>query len=296
MAIQTLTLANTYFEWLTTTNQIITNLNLDVSNAAFTQANLAPIAANSYAREVGTAGNNYLQTVATAGNNYTREVGLASNTYVIGIGTAGNNYTQTANNFAVAYTQTVGTVGNTYAREVGTAGNNYTNTVGTAGNNYLQTVAAAGNSYTRTVGAASNTQATAALTVAQGAFGQANTARTLANTSLQNNTTTLITTGYTFTSFNAGVYGTATWTPDAANGNYQYLTANGVITVTVPTTDCSIDVLITNGIAANTKQFSGSYTISSSVGDEFTNTNGNKFLVSIRRINSISTYLVKALQ
>lgn len=295
MAIQQQTLSNTFFEWLTQTNALINYVNEDKANLAYGQANIAPDIANSYARTVGTAGNTYTVTVGAAANSYAVTVGAATNNYVQAVGAAANSYTQTSNNFTVAYAQTVGTAGNNYTVTVGAGVNSYARTVGSASNTYAQTVGTAGNNYTNTVGAAANTRADTALAVGQGAFGQANTARTLANTAIQNNTTTLITTGYSVNSFFAGTFSSGTWTPNAANGNYQYLTANGAFTVAAPSTNTAIDVLFTNGIAANTITFSG-YTGGTSNGDPLTTTSGHRFMVSLRRINNISMFMIKALQ
>ena len=55
-----------------------------------------------------------------------------------------------------------------------------------------------------------------------------------------------------------------------------------------------MDILITNVSGAVIPGFSG-YTVGTT-GDAFTATVGHRFLLSIRRINGISTYLVKALQ
>lgn len=77
-------------------------------------------------------------------------------------------------------------------------------------------------------------------------------------------------------------------------GNYQYGTNNGAFTITAPTVDCAIDVLITNGASAGAISFSG-FTVGTT-GDSFTTTNGHKFILSIRRINSVATYVIKALQ
>jgi hypothetical protein len=119
-----------------------------------------------------------------------------------------------------------------------------------------------------------------------------------ANTSVQNNATTLITTGYTVTPFNAGAnissYGT--WTPDAANGNYQFGTSNGAVTIGVPAANSAIDFLLTNGVAANTITYSGYTVQSGGTGDTYATTSGNKYLISIRKINSVATYVIKALQ
>ena len=109
--------------------------------------------------------------------------------------------------------------------------------------------------------------------------------------------TQTITKGFTITPYNGGTVSSGTYTPDPANGNYQYYTNNGAHTLAVPASDCAIDILITNGASAGAITISGSYTVNSGgVGSTYNTTNGNKFIFSIRRINSISTYSVYALQ
>ena len=105
--------------------------------------------------------------------------------------------------------------------------------------------------------------------------------------------TATLTVGYTFTPFNLGNIATPL-TPQPVNGNYQYGTNNGAFQVNTPTVDCAIDIMITNSASAGAVTFSG-FTVGAT-GDLLTTTNGARFIVSIRRINAISTYVVKALQ
>ena len=121
---------------------------------------------------------------------------------------------------------------------------------------------------------------------------------TKANTSVQNNATTLITTGYTYQTFNAGsnVAAFITWTPNAANGNYQYANTNGPFTLAAPASDSSIDIMLTNGASAGAITFSGYTVQSGGTGDTYATTNANRYLLSIRRLFGVSTYLWKALQ
>jgi hypothetical protein len=134
------------------------------------------------------------------------------------------------------------------------------------------------------------------------AFAQANLAYSTAsagyvkaNTSVQNNTTTNITVGYSITAFNLGT-GSGTVTPNPANGNYQYITNNGVFTLSAPPVDCAIDILVTNGASAGTITLSGFTAQSGGGGDTYMTTNTYLFLLMIRRINGTSTYVWKALQ
>ncbi len=112
---------------------------------------------------------------------------------------------------------------------------------------------------------------------------------------LQAGTTNTITVGYTYTPNNLGTISSGTVTLNCALGNYQYLTNNGAFTLAAPSSDCGIDVLITNGASAGSITFSG-FTVGSSTGSAYTTTNTNKFLTSTRRVNSVSTYSNYALQ
>jgi Collagen triple helix repeat (20 copies) len=110
---------------------------------------------------------------------------------------------------------------------------------------------------------------------------------------LHRDTTDTISTGYTITPYNLGNITNFTLNP--ALGNYQYGTNNGAATWTAPTVDCAMDVLVTNSATAGTITFSG-FTVGANTGDTLTVTNGNRFIISIRRINAIATYVIKALQ
>jgi hypothetical protein len=85
------------------------------------------------------------------------------------------------------------------------------------------------------------------------------------------------------------------FTPNPALGNYQYGTNHGAATWNAPANDCAMDILVTNDASAGAITFSG-YTVNSNTGEPLTTTNGHKFIISIRRINGVSTYLIKALQ
>lgn len=112
---------------------------------------------------------------------------------------------------------------------------------------------------------------------------------------LRSNTTATLTVGFTFTANNAGTLSSGTFTPNAALGNYQFYTNGGAHTIANPTADCAVDILVTNNASAGTITFTG-FTVGANTGDPLTTTNGNAFIVSIRRINGTSTYVVKALQ
>jgi hypothetical protein len=107
--------------------------------------------------------------------------------------------------------------------------------------------------------------------------------------------TATTTVGYTVTPYSGGTISSGTYTPAAANGNYQYITNNGAFTLAAPAADSAIDLLVTNGASAGAITFSG-YTVGSSTGSALTTTNTSKFIISIRRINSVATYAIYALQ
>src|SRR5581483_6259067 len=134
----------------------------------------------------------------------------------------------------------------------------------------------------------------AVLGLEQGGTG-ATTAANARTALLQSGVTNTITVGYKFTPNNIGTVASGTFTADPTLGNYQYLTNNGAFTLAAPAADCAIDILVTNGASAGVITFSG-FTVGSNVGDSLTTTNGNKFIVSLRRINGTATYVVKGLQ
>jgi len=106
-----------------------------------------------------------------------------------------------------------------------------------------------------------------------------------------------LTGGFSFTPFAVGNMGSGTITFNPMNGNYQSATNNAAVTVQVPTVDCAMDILVTNSASAGTLAFSGSFTVNPmNVGDNLTTTNGHRFIISIRRIGGISTFVIKALQ
>lgn len=108
-------------------------------------------------------------------------------------------------------------------------------------------------------------------------------------------TTNLITVGYTYTPNNIGTVSSGTTTLNCALGSYQYYTNNGAHTLAAMSSDCGVDVLVTNGASAGAITFSG-WTVGSSTGSTLTTTNAQRFLISTRRINAIATYSVYALQ
>lgn len=112
---------------------------------------------------------------------------------------------------------------------------------------------------------------------------------------LKRNATATLTVGYNVTAFDAGTKSSGTFTPDPAAGNLQYAINGGAHTLAAPASDCAITILYTNDGSAGTITFSG-FTVSGDTGDALTTTDEDSFVVSILRINSIATYVVKALQ
>lgn len=121
------------------------------------------------------------------------------------------------------------------------------------------------------------------------------TALALPTSVVQNNATSAISKGYTLTPNNLGSLSTGTTTLDPTQGNYQYLTLTGSITIAAPSADCAIDVLVTMGAGATAITMSG-FTVGASTGSTLTFTSTHKFVLSIRRINGVSTYSWYALQ
>jgi hypothetical protein len=112
---------------------------------------------------------------------------------------------------------------------------------------------------------------------------------------LRSNATATITVGYTFTPNNAGTQSSGTFTPNPATSNYQFYTNGGAHTLAAPSSDCAMDILVTNNASAGTISFSG-FTVGSNTGDALDTVNNHLFIISVRRINGTSTYVVKALQ
>jgi hypothetical protein len=132
-----------------------------------------------------------------------------------------------------------------------------------------------------------------AILKADGAGGT--TAGTAGTDFMRGDTTSLVSKGFTLTPSNAGTKSSGTFTPDPTLGNYQYYTNGGAHTLAAPASDCAIDLLVTNNASAGAITFSG-FTVSATAGSALTTTNTSKFIISIRRINAISTYSVYAMQ
>jgi hypothetical protein len=105
-----------------------------------------------------------------------------------------------------------------------------------------------------------------------------------------------VTGGFNVTPGNLGTISTGTTTLAASSGNYQYYTNGGAHTIAAPGSDCAIDILVTNSATAGAITLSGFTAPSGGGGDTYATTNANRYILSVRRINAISTYVWKALQ
>jgi hypothetical protein len=77
-------------------------------------------------------------------------------------------------------------------------------------------------------------------------------------------------------------------------GNYQSLNNVGAFTITAPTIDCAIDMVVWNSATAGAISFSGFRV--GTTGDALTTAAGSWFIISFRRMSGTATYMVKALQ
>lgn len=102
--------------------------------------------------------------------------------------------------------------------------------------------------------------------------------------------TDTLTAGYSVTPYNAGTQSTGTFTPDEANGNFQYAVNGGAHTLAPPTNNCTITLQYTNNASAGTITTSG---FTATDGDSIVTTNGADFIMSITKINGFSWLNVK---
>lgn len=168
--------------------------------------------------------------------------------------------------------------------------NNTTNAFGkTEGNLNVNSALIANNStyaYGKTEG---NLNANSALTANNSSY----LGTVIASSYLRKDSTATITIGYNITPYSLT---SASFTVNPTLGNYQFINSlTSSITITAPSSDCAVDIMITNGSGAGLAFF-GFTVQTNGTGDAYATTSGNKYLISIRRINSISTYIIKALQ
>lgn len=110
---------------------------------------------------------------------------------------------------------------------------------------------------------------------------------------LKSDTTKALTAGYTSTDYNAGTKSTGTFTPDPANGNFQYAVNGGAHTLAPPSSSCTMIVQYTNNATAGTITTSGFTKVT---GTTPGTTNGDDFIAFITRINGFSHLAWQALQ
>lgn len=99
-------------------------------------------------------------------------------------------------------------------------------------------------------------------------------------------------TGYSATDYSAGTKSSGTYTPDPANGNFQYATNGGAHTLAPPATSCTMIIQYTNNGSAGAITTSGFTKVSGA----FTTTNGDDFMCYITRLNAFSFLNIQALQ
>jgi hypothetical protein len=106
-------------------------------------------------------------------------------------------------------------------------------------------------------------------------------------------TTSTFSAGYSATDYSAGTKSSGTFTPDPANGNFQYAVNGGAHTLAPPATSCTMIIQYTNNGSAGTITTSGFTKVT---GSTLTTTNGDDFFFFITRCNSFTHLAVQALQ
>lgn len=136
--------------------------------------------------------------------------------------------------------------------------------------------------------------ATSGSSVLKGSSGNT-TAATAGTDYMKPDTTSVVSAGFTLTPANIGTFtSTQGTTVTPANGNYQYVSLSGSFTwtLTAPASDCAVDILVSLGASGSgvTVAFSGFKTPGSGAAGTFTAANSTWYVLSVRRINSVSTY------
>lgn len=139
------------------------------------------------------------------------------------------------------------------------------------------------------------TQHQAALSITESQISDFGTYETADADILKADTADELTAGFSHAPYSAGTKSSGTFTPDEANGNMQTATNGGAHTLAAPSEDCCIIIHYTNNGSAGTITLSG-FDANSPRGDDFTTTNGHKFIVTIIKINGDATLTVQALQ
>ena len=110
---------------------------------------------------------------------------------------------------------------------------------------------------------------------------------------VQSTVTKTLAVGYSATPYNAGTKSTGTFTPDEANGNFQYAVNGGAFTLAPPTNNCTIVIQMTNNGSAGAITTSG---FSKVTGDTLSTTNADDIFLFITKCNGFSHLAVQALQ
>jgi len=110
---------------------------------------------------------------------------------------------------------------------------------------------------------------------------------------LKADTADTLTVGFAATPYNAGTKSSGTFTPDEANGNFQYAVNGGAFTLAPPTNNSTMILQITNNASAGTITTSGFTKVTGSAPGT---TNGDDFLGYITKINGFSHLNWQALQ
>ncbi len=110
---------------------------------------------------------------------------------------------------------------------------------------------------------------------------------------LSSDTPDTLTVGFDAIEFDAGTKTTGTFTPAAADGNFQKAINGGAHTIAPPSTTCTIVIRYTNNASAGAITTNGFTTVD---GDALTTVNGDDFFLFITRVNDKSHLEVQALQ
>lgn len=142
-----------------------------------------------------------------------------------------------------------------------------------------------------TAAAARTTLGAAASDVVSSAIGS--TVQAFDADTLKADTAGVLTAGFAATPYNAGTKSSGTFTPDEANGNFQYCVNGGAFTLAPPTNNCTMILQITNNGSAGAITTSGFTKVT---GTAPGTTNGDDFLAYITKINGFSHLSWQALQ
>lgn len=104
---------------------------------------------------------------------------------------------------------------------------------------------------------------------------------------LKADTADVLTAGFAATPYNAGTKSSGTFTPDEANGNFQYATNGGAHTFAPPTNNGTLIVLYANNASAGAITTSGFTQVT---GDSLTTTDGHEFLFYVTKHNNGSAF------